>query len=140
MSIDLDPHGSWFQWGATVIVAAFSGFIGLFVSFGRDAAKIYREKVDALEKKQAEFSEKFVGRNDFKDELDRLRAEFKAEMVLRFDAVDNRHIQMHNHNATLMTAVETRLGELKVTVDTRMGEMRNDIRDVHKRIDEVNKK
>lgn len=135
MSLDLDPQSSWLQWGATAIVTALTGMIGLIVSFGRDAHKIYRLKVDELEKKHAELSEKFVAREDFKNELDRMRAEFKAEMVLRFDSVDNRHIQMHNHNAQLMTAVETRLGELKVAMDTRMGELRQDIKDVHERID-----
>ena len=134
-----DPQESWIQWAATTVVGIFSALIGLLVAFGRDAHKIYREKVDALEKEQAEFAAKFVTRADFKEELERLRTEFKAEMVLRFDAVDNRHIQMHNHNATLMGAVESRLNELKNTMDTRMGELRGDIKDIHKRIDEDNK-
>lgn len=155
MSLDLDPQSSWLQWGATAILAAFSGFIALLVSFGRDAHKIYREKVDALELKQGTFAERekvealeqkqsefavtSITRDDFKEELDRVRTEFKAEMSLRFESIDNRHLQMHNHNATLMTAVETRLGELTVRMDTRMGELRDDIKDVHKRIDEKKK-
>jgi hypothetical protein len=155
MSLEIDPQGGWIQWAATAILAAFSGLIGLFVSFGRDAAKIYREKVDAvetkiatlaererveaLEKRHSEFVATSVTRDDFREELDRVRTEFKTEMSLRFESIDNRHLQMHNHNATLMSAVETRLGELKVTMDTRMGELRNDIKDVHKRIDEGKK-
>lgn len=155
MSLDLDPQNSWLQWGATAILGAISGCIALIVSFGRDAHKIYRDKVDALEMKQAtfagrekvealeqkhsEFAVTSVTREEFREELDRVRGEFKAEMSLRFESVDNRHLQMHNHNATLMTAVETRLGELTVAMDKRMGELRDDIKDVHKRIDEKKK-
>jgi hypothetical protein len=133
VTLPVDPQSSWLQWGATAIVGAFSGLIGLFVSFGRDAHKIYRDKVDALEKKQAEFSANFISREDFKGELDRLRTEFKAEMSLRFESIDNRHLQMHNHNATLLGGVEARIGEFKVSFDKRMGELREDIKDLYKR-------
>lgn len=135
MSLDLDPQSGWLQWGATAILAAFSGFITLLVSSVKDGHKFLREKVDAIEKRQQELSERAITRNDFKDELDRVRAEFKAEMSLRFDAVDNRHIQMHNHNATLLGGVETRLGEFKNSFDKRMGELRDDIKDLYKRSD-----
>lgn len=146
---DLDP--TWMQWIATAILTAFSGLLTLLIAFGRDAQKIYRKKVDAIELKQTEFAEKVklealekqhsefaattITRDDFREELDRVRAEFKAEMSLRFESIDNRHLQMHNHNATLMTGVENRLGELKDAVDTRMGELRDDIKDIHKRFE-----
>lgn len=113
----LDPQSSWIQWGATTVIAAFTALIGLFVSFGRDAHKIYREKVDALEKGQATFAANCITREELRDELSR-----------RFDEIDIRSTQQHNHNATLLSGI-----------DSRIGELRDDIKDVHKRIDEGRK-
>lgn len=115
--MSLDPQSSWLQWGATTIVAAFSALIGLFVSFGREAHKIYRAKVDALEKQHATFAASCVTREELRDELTR-----------RFDDMDVRRLQMHNHNAELLSGI-----------DTRIGELRQDVKDVHKRIDESKK-
>lgn len=113
----LDPQSSWIQWGATTVIAAFTALIGLFVSFGRDAHKIYREKVDALEKAHATFAASCITREEFREELTR-----------RFDDIDSRSQQQHAHNATLLSGI-----------DIRLGEIREDIRDVHKRIDEGRK-
>lgn len=117
MSLELDPQNSWLQWVATAILAAFSGFITLLVSWGRDAHKIYREKVDTLEKAHATFAASCVTREELRDELTR-----------RFEDMDLRRIQMHAHNAELIGGLGDRIGEL-----------RDDIKDVHKRIDEKKK-
>ena len=111
-------QSSWVQWVlaiGSVVTMAFSGMIGLFVSFGREAHRIYRQKVDNLEEKQATFASTRITRDELRDELSR-----------RFDDMDSRHLQMHNHNAALLQGI-----------DTRIGELRQDIKDVHKRIDEV---
>jgi hypothetical protein len=124
----LDPQSSWIQWSATTVIAAFTALIGLFVSFGRDAHKIYREKVDALEQKQATFSEKYLTREEFRDEMNRWRGD-----------VETRSLQMHNHNATLLTGIGDRIEDLKDGMDQRMSELHQDMKDVHKRIDEGKK-
>lgn len=111
-----DPQ-SWIQWALTGIATAFSALIGLLVSFGRDGHKIYREKVDALEKGQATLAASCITREEFRNEMNR-----------RADESDNRTLQMHNHNATLLGGI-----------DTRLGEIRDDIKDVHKRIDGISK-
>lgn len=113
----LEPQASWIQWGLTGIATAFTALIGLIVSFGRDAHKIYREKVDALEKGQATLAASCITREEFREELTR-----------RFDEIDSRSLQMHNHNATLLGGI-----------DKRLGEIRDDIKDVHARIDGINK-
>jgi hypothetical protein len=118
-------QSSWVQWVlaiGSVVTMAFSGMIGLFVSFGREAHRIYREKVDKLEEKQATFAATYITRKEVLDELAR-----------RFDDMDVRRLQMHNHNAALLEGIDTRMGG----IDKRIGELRQDIKDVHKRIDEV---
>ena len=113
-------QSSWVQWVlaiGSVVTMAFSGMIGLFVSFGREAHRIYREKVDKLEEKQATFAATYITRKEVLDELANRFQEMRAD-----------RLQMHNHNATLLEGI-----------DTRIGELREDIKDVHKRIDGVMK-
>lgn len=117
MSLDLDPQASWIQWLLTGIATAFSSLILLLVSFRRETEKIYREKVDALEKGHSVITASYITREEFKEELTR-----------RADETDNRTLQMHNHNAALLAGI-----------DSRIGELRGDIKDVHKRIDESKK-
>src|ERR1700722_6744531 len=125
----MEPQASWIQWGLTGIGTVFTALIGLFVSFGRDAAKIYREKVDALEKGQATLTASCITREEFRDELTR-----------RFDDTDARSDQQHVHNTKLMEGINSRVCELRDAVDSRMGELRQDIKDVHTRIDGLKKK
>jgi hypothetical protein len=113
-------QSSWIQWAVaigSVVSMAFSGMIGLFVSLGREAHRIYREKVDKLEEKQATFAALYITRKEVLDELANRFQEMRAD-----------RLQMHNQNATLLEGI-----------DTRIGELRQDIKDVHKRIDGVMK-
>lgn len=115
--MSLDPQSSWIQWVATTAVGVLTAIVGLFVSFGRDAAKIYRAKVDSIEARQSTFAEKYITREELRDEMTR-RAEESSGLTL----------QMHNHNATLLKGI-----------DTRIGELREDVKDVHRRIDDSKK-
>jgi hypothetical protein len=120
-------QASWIQWAIAIgsgVTAAFSGMIGLFVSFGREAHRIYRQKVDKLEENQAAFAATYITREELREELSR-----------RLDDMDTRAIQMHNHNGALLTGIDNRMGG----IDARIGELRSDIKDVHRRIDEVRK-
>lgn len=113
-----DPQqSSWMQWALSGIGAAFTALLGLLVAFGRDSAKIYRGKVDALEQKHSTFAASCITREELREELSQ-----------RFNDMDTRRIQMHNHNAELLGGI-----------DKRIGELREDIQNVHTRIDGIQK-
>lgn len=118
MSAGVDPsQGSWMQLAFNAILAAFGGLLALVMSSWRGGWEIYRKKVDALEEKHAAVVATCITRDELGDILKQ-----------RFESTDALHLQMHNHNASLLQSIEKRLAEL-----------RDDNNTVHRRIDALKK-
>lgn len=99
--MSLDPEASWIQWAiavGTAVTAVFSGMVGLFVSFGRDAFKIYREKVDKLEEKHATLAASCITRDELKEYLDEIKAD---------------RVRMHAENIDNLREIRNDIKELR---------------------------
>jgi hypothetical protein len=116
----------WIPWAFSTVSLVITGLLGLVVSFGRDAWGIYRLKVDALETKYSTLSAQCITRDELRVLLDK-----------SFGDMDVRRIQMHNHNAELLTGIGTRISEVKTDLADIKKEFKEDINRVHVRIDEL---
>jgi hypothetical protein len=96
MSIDSEP--SLLQWGLSLATAAITGLLAIIVSFGRDAFKIYREKVDALEVKHAELSANCITRDELREYLDEIKTD---------------RVRMHEENLDNLREIRNDIKELR---------------------------
>jgi hypothetical protein len=86
------------QWGLSLATAAITGLLAIIVSFGRDAFKIYREKVDALEVKHAELSANCITREELREYLDEIKTD---------------RVRMHEENLDNLREIRNDIKELR---------------------------
>ncbi len=65
------------------------------------------------------------------------REEFREEIEQRFDDMDTRRIQMHNHNVETNNRTAENINRLAAVIDGLRSDLREDLRGVHDRIDQI---
>jgi len=115
----------WFTYSLTVIVGLLGALAGVYrgkIIKLEEAQGTYAKssKVDEIERKQQSMAE-IQGRFVTHDEL-------RLELEARFNEMDTRRLQMHNHTIE-------RLNILTTSIEGLRADMREDLGRVHERID-----
>jgi hypothetical protein len=129
----------WIPWAFSTISLVITGLLGMVVSFARDAHSIYRLKVDALEKSHTELKTQSITRDELAKRLEEMDKRSADRLNTAFSDMDVRRLQMHNHNADLLTGIGNRIGEVRADLAAIKTEFKDDINRVHERIDEIKK-
>jgi hypothetical protein len=127
MGADIPQAPGWFSYTLAVILGLLSTLLG-----------IYRSKVDEMEKNQGTFAK--TAKVDELEKRQQLladiqnrfptRDELRQDLSARFEDMDVRRLQMHNHNVETMRMVNTSIEGLRA-------DLREDLAQVHRRIDEL---
>ncbi len=118
----MNPTDPQFHWIIDGLLALVSLLLAIVAWFSKSAVNLYRAKIDTLERVTA---------------MCITRDEFRVEIDKRFDDMDTRRIQMHNHNVEVNNRSAETLNRLAVAVDGLRSDMREDLRGVYDRIDQI---